>query len=370
MPELIVRKWDGPYSFMIFREEGLYIARRGDNGSIQFEDPELHEVLNDVWNALTPGRTWIEKIIIKGPISFDSPLYIPSFTALEFQNKVTYTGTGYAIIVEDAEYFVIENLRLEGTADADGGILIDNSRYGLMIKCYMHGFRKTGASGLEIKAEASGEWSGLNNFYQCRFRENYNGVTLKGTVNFNVFVGCNLANNNNAGLYTTRVGSYTPHANLFYGCDFEYNDIGIDDNSDRLTVKDAWFEGNNTDFRGGNEHQSYKPYVQSAYYALPSYSFGPNLCIQGYIVDRNGRSILDLVGYPVPAGSSYLDINFPTNYSITSVNPEQKVIILPVAHWNTYVSLWNIHDTGYRLIFGSAPSSDSKVTVKVILVDD
>jgi len=83
MPELIVRKWDGPYSFMIFREEGLYRARRGDNGKIQFEDPKLHEVLNDVWNALTPNRTWKEKVVLKGEFTLTDMLSLPSHLALD-----------------------------------------------------------------------------------------------------------------------------------------------------------------------------------------------------------------------------------------------------------------------------------------------
>jgi len=83
MPELIVRKWDGPYSFMVFREEGLYKARRGDNGSIQFQDPELHEVLNDVWNALTPGRTWKEKVVLKGDFTLTSGVELVSNLILD-----------------------------------------------------------------------------------------------------------------------------------------------------------------------------------------------------------------------------------------------------------------------------------------------
>jgi len=52
MPELIVRKWDGPYSFMVFKEYGLFKARRGDNGEIQFEDTDGAVVLQ---NALNEG---------------------------------------------------------------------------------------------------------------------------------------------------------------------------------------------------------------------------------------------------------------------------------------------------------------------------
>jgi len=45
MPELIVRKWDLPLSFEIFKEYGLYKARRGDTGEVQFSDPKADVVI-------------------------------------------------------------------------------------------------------------------------------------------------------------------------------------------------------------------------------------------------------------------------------------------------------------------------------------
>jgi len=68
MPELIVRKWDGPYSFMIFREYGVYKARRGDTGEVQFKDPSPSVVLENAVNSLSQGET----IIIKNDLELDS----------------------------------------------------------------------------------------------------------------------------------------------------------------------------------------------------------------------------------------------------------------------------------------------------------
>jgi len=122
MPELIVRKWDGPYSFMIFREEGLYKARRGDNGSIQFEDPELHEVLNDVWNALTPGRTWKEKVVLKGNFTINDTIKIPSYTILDLRDAEIK-------LADAANVNMLENEGLDaGNTDIEivGGVLNGN----------------------------------------------------------------------------------------------------------------------------------------------------------------------------------------------------------------------------------------------------
>jgi len=117
MPELIVRKWDGPYSFMVFREEGLYKARRGDTAEIQFQDPKLHEVLNDVWNALTPGRTWKEKVVLKGNFEVPSTITLPSYTILEIQGKLRLADGAECTLIK------VENAE---NVDIKGGILDGN----------------------------------------------------------------------------------------------------------------------------------------------------------------------------------------------------------------------------------------------------
>ncbi|RLG80363.1 MAG: hypothetical protein DRO40_11310 [Thermoprotei archaeon] len=100
MPELIVRKWDGPYSFMIFREGGLYKARRGDNGSIQFQDPQLHEVLNDVWNALTPNRAWKERVVFKGNFTVSDSIKPPSYVTIIIDGKLTLENGANSLVIE------------------------------------------------------------------------------------------------------------------------------------------------------------------------------------------------------------------------------------------------------------------------------
>jgi len=131
MPELIVRKWDGPYSFMIFREEGLYKARRGDNGSIQFEDPELHEVLNDVWNAMTPGRTWVETVVMKGNLELNSTITLRANTHLKVLGKLkassTITDADLILIEDGAENVVIDGGGvIEASTSLMGGLIADS----------------------------------------------------------------------------------------------------------------------------------------------------------------------------------------------------------------------------------------------------
>jgi len=130
MPELIVRKWDGPYSFMVFREEGLYKARRGDNGSIQFQDPEIHEVLNDVWNALTPGRTWKETVVLKGDFSVSASIELPSYVTLDLTGaKLTLEGG-----VNDHLFKNANPIGGNSYIEVVGGI-IDGNKDGQTVNC-------------------------------------------------------------------------------------------------------------------------------------------------------------------------------------------------------------------------------------------
>jgi len=77
MPELIVRKWDGPYSFMIFREYGVYKARRGDTGEVQFEDPSKSVVIQNAINSLLQGGTiFLREVQLPADVTFGSNILI------------------------------------------------------------------------------------------------------------------------------------------------------------------------------------------------------------------------------------------------------------------------------------------------------
>jgi len=74
MPELIVRKWDLPLDYMVFKERGLVKARRGDTGEIQFEDVSATDVLLAIKEAMPDGvhvlikrgLYWVEKTLVWG----------------------------------------------------------------------------------------------------------------------------------------------------------------------------------------------------------------------------------------------------------------------------------------------------------------
>jgi len=109
MPELIVRKWDGPYSFMIFREYGVYKARRGDTGEIQFKDPSASVVIQNAVNSLLQGGTiFLKEVQLPADVTFGSNILIVEDYQGErkfYSNNKEYRSTeetaSYIIFIED-----------------------------------------------------------------------------------------------------------------------------------------------------------------------------------------------------------------------------------------------------------------------------
>jgi len=138
MPELIVRKWDGPYSFMIFREYGVYKARRGDTGEIQFKDKNAATVVESAINALTPGRTWKETILFKGEMELSRHIELASYLRLvngKFRAAPSFTDPyliGQTARVEHVDLINIEmnasNSNLHGLLVRARHFLLQNIR--------------------------------------------------------------------------------------------------------------------------------------------------------------------------------------------------------------------------------------------------
>jgi len=109
MPELIVRKWDGPYSYMVFFERGFYKARRGDTAEIPFEDPSASVVIQQAVNSLLQGGTiFLREVQLPADVTFGSNILIVEDYQGErkfYSNNKEYRSTeetaSYIIFIED-----------------------------------------------------------------------------------------------------------------------------------------------------------------------------------------------------------------------------------------------------------------------------
>ena len=103
-------------SYTIWREGDNYYTA-GASG-IRFSGKNAGEVIQSAIDALTMGRTWKEKIILKSDFTISSTIIIKSYTILEFQGKVTVADNANIDAVIKSEGFD----ELAGT-DSTGGVV-------------------------------------------------------------------------------------------------------------------------------------------------------------------------------------------------------------------------------------------------------
>jgi hypothetical protein len=73
-------------SYIIWREGDNYYA--ADASGIKFSGKNASQVIQSAIDSLTIGRTWKEKILLKGDFTISNPIILKNYTILEFQGKV------------------------------------------------------------------------------------------------------------------------------------------------------------------------------------------------------------------------------------------------------------------------------------------
>jgi len=126
MPELIVRKWDFPASYKIFKEYGVYKARRGDNGEVQFLDPDATTVILNALNA-APEKG---RIVVLCDVDLTETIVVNKSIDLEFYGRVSADGITAIQLgdTKEADYSTIKIRQLDGVSQNSGtyGILMRN----------------------------------------------------------------------------------------------------------------------------------------------------------------------------------------------------------------------------------------------------
>ncbi|MGC8895628.1 MAG: right-handed parallel beta-helix repeat-containing protein [Candidatus Bathyarchaeia archaeon] len=103
-------------SYTVWREGDEYYA--ADTSGIRFSGKNASQVIQSAIDALTPGRTWKEKILLKGDFTISTPIIVRSYTALEFQGKITVADNANIDAAIKSEGFD----DLAGT-DSTGGVV-------------------------------------------------------------------------------------------------------------------------------------------------------------------------------------------------------------------------------------------------------
>jgi len=74
--------------YVVFKKGNVIYAKDGENGTIEFQSSDAVSVIQQALNSLTPGRTWKEKVLIKGMFTITDTIKIPSYAILEIQGEL------------------------------------------------------------------------------------------------------------------------------------------------------------------------------------------------------------------------------------------------------------------------------------------
>jgi len=111
-----------PPSYIIFQEDGLVKAKNGLTGKIDFSGTDASTVIQSALNALTPNRTWKEKVLLKGNFVINSPISVPSYTILETFGRIKLADQANCYMLKNSD-FANGNIDIEilgGVWDGNG----------------------------------------------------------------------------------------------------------------------------------------------------------------------------------------------------------------------------------------------------------
>jgi len=156
-----------PADYIIYKENNKYYAKNGRTGEVEKQDTDAATVIQYALDHLTSGRTWKEKVILKGDFDIgDNTILIPSYTIFELQGRIHATGkileanTVEQIEIRGGKYsneggvgieiISVDGFRIEGVEMydvSDDVIRVLDSKHGLITGNYIH---DTHHDGIEI----------------------------------------------------------------------------------------------------------------------------------------------------------------------------------------------------------------------------
>lgn len=117
--------YPGGPSYTIWKDGSDYFAKDA-NGLIQYFDDDASEVINDAVDSLTAGRTWKDKVFLKGSILLTNPIILPSYVSLQFEDLTASSSlTGNMIEATNQTNIEITGGVLDGQSYPNAGIFLN-----------------------------------------------------------------------------------------------------------------------------------------------------------------------------------------------------------------------------------------------------
>jgi len=112
-----------PSAYTVFPISGTYYAESNIAGGTDYSGADASTVINQALDGLTGGRTWKEKVVLKGDFGDVHDVTVPSYTIIEGNGaKLTLSASqNYSFLVSGSTDFEIRNLLLKATRTGRGG---------------------------------------------------------------------------------------------------------------------------------------------------------------------------------------------------------------------------------------------------------
>jgi len=333
MPELIVRKWDGPYSFMIFREYGVYKARRGDTGEVQYEDPSARVVMQNAADSLLQGGT----IFVKGGVH-----------EVDWQTSLNITNSNIEIVGEGDATIIRHTEPPPGTTTGGQPVIkavgVDNIKVrNIQI------FGQTTVDAITF-GEVGIQFDGVTDFEvkNCYFKELTNGaIDVRGGSKNGVIAGNRLDSGKTVG---TMVG--------FYGATIN-QDITVEDNI--VNTYDAAFNVSNV------KHVSITGNICNAHVAvdtgLTTGQSVEDFIFEGNLINAAGGRAIQIYSFSNADYGDFKKVKIRDNVIYGQSDNGIRV-------WNVFGAFEDVEITGNVIIGGDEgievnPGADKQITVTV-----
>jgi len=118
-----VNRWLGrqyPWKYTVFEENGTYYLKNEETGKVIDSDSEPSNIINTAMTSLTNGRTWIEKVSLKGTFPVMSPVTIPSYTYFRIEGEVKANASMTRLLdCRDTSLMYLFGGKIDGNGQVD-----------------------------------------------------------------------------------------------------------------------------------------------------------------------------------------------------------------------------------------------------------
>ena len=147
-----------PTMYTVFSDGTNIYARANFAGGTDYSGTDATSIIQSALNGLTSGRTWKEKVVVKGNYLGLDQITIPSYTVLEVQGKLkakAFTSAKSFIVSSSTTYVEIIGGEIDGSGDLQSydtnSILFSSVTYGRIYGVIVGGARRITAEGENIK---------------------------------------------------------------------------------------------------------------------------------------------------------------------------------------------------------------------------